>query len=253
MKRFAITIIYNGLHHLKHKGFAEFMAKNFDVWVVVEGHSKAGGSTSWCHNLKVSPTSKDGTVEFMRQFALDNPNVTFWSRGAYWRSKDEMVNSAIKLLKRKENFGYLWQVDADEHWTVEGLEEAERQLIESGKRQAAFQFNHYVGKDLIAVGDWGSGWVNRLFLWRGQRFISHEPSLMDTHNRTVAIEGVKFDHYSYYFEQDIKWKEQYYPDCEGIFDNWSLLPNKATFPQPISALFNAKNPISKSKSQIIKL
>lgn len=251
--RLAITIIYNGLHHLTHKGFSDFMTKHFDHWVIVEGHAKPGRSTSWCNDLVISPTSTDGTIGYCEALALNHKNVTFHCNGVYFKSKDVQVNLALALLKRKFNAGFLWQVDADEHWTVDQLQAAESLLSYSGFKQAAFQFNHYVGKDLLATGDWGSGWVNRLFLWRGQRFISHEPSMMELPYRTTQIKEIKFNHYSYVFKQDVEFKEKYYPGYTGITKRWESLQMCKDFPQPITALFDPSTRVGKGNSQIIKI
>lgn len=253
LPRLAITIIYNGLHHLTHRGFSDFMVKHFDHWVIVEGHSKPGRSTSWCNDLVINPVSDDGTVAYCEALAMNHKNITFHSNGTYFKSKDTQVNLALALLKKKYNAGFLWQVDADEHWSVEDLEKSESQLSFSGFKQASFQFNHYVGKNLIAQGDWGSGWVNRLFLWRGQRFITHEPSVMELPYRTTKMEGIKFNHYSYVFRQDVEFKEKYYPGYTGITKRWDSLQMCKQFPQPITALFDSGSKVGKTNSQIIKI
>jgi len=205
--RVAVTIIYNGLHHLLHRDFAQFMAENFDYWAVVDGLSQNGGSTKWCNKVEGKPHSTDGSVEFMREFAATHPNVMYKVATMPFKSKDHQVNEAVEMIRRKVKHGYLWQVDVDEKWTAEDLDKAERLLADSPMRQASFGFNHYVGQNLVAVGTWGSGYVNRLFMWRGQRFASHEPPRMDTRGRTLKIDEVRFDHYSYAFEQDVLFKD----------------------------------------------
>lgn len=229
------------------------MIKNFDHWVIVEGHAKPGRSTSWCNNIVVSPMSEDGTIKYCEQLALDHKNVTFYSNKVYFKSKDEQANLAVALMKKHYGSGFLWQVDVDEHWNIDHMKKAESMLENSRFKQGAFQFNHYVGKDLIAEGEWGSGWVNRLFAWHGQRFISHEPAMMERPYRTINIENIKFDHYSYVFRQDVEFKEKYYPGYTGITKRWDSLQLCKEFPQPITTLFGLDSKIGKSKSQIIKI
>ena len=233
--RVAITIVYNGLHHLQHKGFTEFMVQNFDYWAVVDGLSNAGGSTGWCNTLKLSPSSTDGTTEFMQDVAKKHPHVLFYSAKVPFKSKDEQVNKAVDMLRTRAKRGWLWQVDVDEHWTVETIEQAEQKLFWSSALQMAFRPRHYVGHNLLAVGRWGSSHFTRLFRWRGQKFISHEPPLMFRKDKTLESE-LSFDHYSYYFENDVAFKEKYYKGYQGLLQNWYKLQTLKEFPQPISVL-----------------
>jgi len=252
LNRVAVTIIYNGLHHLKHKGYVDFMLENFDYWAVVEGHSRNGGSTWFCKNIKTPTNSTDGTVEYMKELAAKNPKVLFYSKPNYFPSKDAQVNQAVVMLKKKLNFAFLWQIDCDEHWKIEDIEKAEDILIKSGKRQATFQFNHFVGEGLVAKGRWGDEPMPRLFLWRGQKFIRHEPPAMHPLSKQMFIEGVKFDHYSYYFAQDVKFKEQYYGESEGLYSRWEKLPD-LEYPQPITVLYPKGTYIGDSDSKIIRI
>lgn len=233
--RVAVTIIYNGLHHLQHNGFTDFMVQNFDYWAVVDGLSQAGGSTRWCNTLKLSPSSTDGTTEFMRDVASKHNHVMFFSSKVPFKSKDEQVNKAVDMIRTKVKRGWLWQVDADEQWEIETIEEAEQKLFWSPCLQMAFKFRHFVGDGLIADGRWGSGKVCRLFRWRGQKFISHEPPLMFKRDKTFESE-LSFDHYSYYFENDVAFKEKYYKGYQGLLQNWYKLQTLKEFPQPVSVL-----------------
>jgi len=128
--RIAFTIIYDGLHHLKHNDFASFMVKNFDHWIVIEGHARAGGSTSWCKNPGKPQRSTDGTHEFMMDLCEQNQNVHYYSPGVYWKSKDAQVNEAILTAKLITNSCFLWQVDCDEQFEASDLTLAENELTE---------------------------------------------------------------------------------------------------------------------------
>lgn len=261
MIRCAITIVYNGLHHLRHKQFTEFMVGTFDYWIIVEGHSRPGGSTNWCKTIKVPANSTDGTCEYIKQLAADHGNVISYSHHKYYQSKDEQFNKALVLLSTKTKSCYLWQVDVDEHWKYEDIKQAERTLWRSYLNVANFQFNHYVKKIInsegeteyiMAVGDWGGGRVNRLWKWKGQRFESHEPAVMLGQTRDVLELPQKFDHYSLTDEKDVRLKSKYYKGHEMLYPNWRKL-DTLTYPVHISALFGHNNNIGRSNSQLIKI
>lgn len=256
--RVAITIIYNGLHHLKYQGFADFMVKHFDHWIVVEGYASNGGSTSWCKQLKVPHNSDDGTIEFMKQLADRHSNVTFYSHHKPYKSKDEQFNKAIVILKTVTNKCWLWQVDADEHWNAQELALAERQLWRSPCKVASFQFNHFVKQyedySLIALGDWGSGRVNRLWKWAGQQFESHEPAVMVAQKDALEL-PYRFNHYSMVHAKDVKFKSKSYKGHEMVYMNWRKLDDldHDRLPVHISTLFGKHNPIGRSNSFIYKI
>lgn len=240
--RIAFTIIYNGIHHLNHNGFAEFMANNFDNWIVIEGLANAHGSTSWCKTLPIPSRSTDGTHQFFEGFTKQHSNVIYYSPGTPWKSKDEMVNEAVKVVRLITDKCYLWQVDCDEQWTSEQLEYAEIQLDKQPNKAGAFQFTHYLcktddGHQLVGVGQWGSGFNTRLFKWQGEKFISHEPPVIQNQG-SVAQLSPKYKHWSYYFWQDIQMKGMYYGGHEYIPTGWSFLKKGGhKYPLPLSALF----------------
>lgn len=228
------------------------MQENFDLWVVVEGHSRPGGSTSWCHSLDIPPVSDDGTVEYMSHITAGNNNVLFHSGGSYFSSKDEQFNKAIEMLRTRTNNCFLWQVDCDEHWNKDHLALSERLLNKSHSNVAITQFNQFVKQDVIAIGDWGSSWVNRLWRWRGERFLSHEPSVMVNQSKQPLQIPYKFDHYSYVFEKDVKFKSKYYSGHEMVYQNWKKL-DTLTFPCHISNLFGKNNPVGMGNSYLHKI
>jgi hypothetical protein len=118
---------------------------------------------------------------------------------------------------------FLWQVDIDEQWTVEQLEIAEKELTANNGKTGCFYCNFYVGKNLIAVGDWGEGRIEpyrRLWKWAGESFVSHEPPKLLGDNNPRLLLTPKFNHYSYYFDEDVKFKETYYGNYSGLYDRW---------------------------------
>jgi hypothetical protein len=253
--RYAFTIIYNGKHHLLHKEFAQRMVSMFDKWVIVEGFSRNGGSTAWCTSIRPPAQSTDGTIELCQQ--LQSDKVIFATSQTGWSSKDEQVNKAMELLQGSEP-GWLWQVDADEHWTFEDLEGAESMLQKDIKLAGGFQFYHYLCKDvdgrqLVGKGAWGDNIHTRLWWWQGQKFISHEPPKM------VGQDGVrllpqKYHHYAYYFEQDVIFKSKYYRGYRQVLHNWQQLRRRRfDYPIPAKTLLGSSTTIDLNNSYITTL
>jgi len=246
--RVAITILYNALHHLRHNDWADFMAANFDHWIVVEGLASNGGSTNWCKSLTLPPRSTDGTHEVMEDAAAIYDHIHYYSPGARWISKDQMVQKAIAMIPVKKC--YLWQVDADEQWTKEQLVSIENRLGKSSAKVAQCQFRHHV-KQYIAKGAWGSGWVKRVWKYtQGQQFKSHEPPTLTGEGKQILQVPEKFEHFSYTFEQDVAFKSKYYRGYEQLQEKWRSLPDREVL--TINHLFSRGNPIGRSATKLIR-
>jgi len=243
---------------LQNKGFAEFMAKNFDYWIVIEGLAGASGSTSWCRNLDIPARSNDGTHQFMYQFTHQNTNVIYHSPATKWKNKDEMVNEAIRITSLITDSCYLWQVDADEIWTRDALDMAELELDQTDLIAGAFQFDQLLcvnkqGKQLVGKGVWGSGFHTRLFKWSGQKFLSHEPPKLEGQTE-VACLSQKYEHNSYNFDRDVKFKSVYYKGHEQVYDNMQKLKEyTGEFPVPITMLFGKSKYVNPKTSFIDQL
>ena len=253
--RYAFTIIYNGKHHLLHREFAERMVSMFDKWVIVEGFSRNGGSTAWCTSIRPPSQSTDGTIELCQ--SLKSDKVIFATSQTGWSSKDEQVNKAMELLQGSEP-GWLWQVDADEHWTIEDLEGAESMLQKDIKLAGGFQFYHYLCKDvdgrqLVGKGSWGDGISTRLWWWHGQKFISHEPPIMEEQHGYKVLPQ-KYHHYSYYFEQDVEFKSRYYKGYRSVLANWRMLQKRRfDYPIPAKVLLGSGTSVDFNNSYITTL
>lgn len=249
MSRVAFTIIYNGLHHLKHKGYAEYMAKHLDCWVFVDGLAGNGGSTSWCKNLN-GCSSDDGTVEYLRELQRKYPNIILRMTDKKWHSKDHMVNTAIDMLKEKTTDAFLWQIDVDEQWTSEIMTLSEQKLLEEKGKTGVFHANYFMGKNLLAYGMWGEGVgfpYKRLWAWRGEYFLKHEPPTLLRGNGKEVLIPFKFDHYAYYFEQDVLFKSKYYGGHERIYENWRKLnTGKVRVPCDLSLFFGHRRGLFKN-------
>jgi FkbM family methyltransferase len=257
--RIAFSIIHNGLHHLKHNNQFSNILDSCDAWVVVEGASLSNGSTRWCkdfpEHLHQNGGSNDGTREFLRDLAAENEKLIYVPSDGFWNSKDDQVNRAIDEVRRLANNCFLWEIDIDEQWTSEQMDQAEKELMRHGSKAGCFRSKCFVGENLRAVGEWGearSCGYTRLWMWEGESFICHEPPVLD------GLMGVDptmlspvFRHYNYYFEKDVLFKDQWYGGHENIHERWRLLNllDKRCFPVHISNLITG--PWGNSNSAIV--
>lgn len=251
--RVAFTLLFNGLHHLLHQNQYLNILKKFDKWIVIEGACDNQGSTSWVKgsnkNFHKHSSSIDGSLEFMlslkKQFPEKIHLFTAFNRMGMWASKDEMVNEVTDFLR--ENYGqeeiFLWQIDVDEIHIWEFLNISEYALNRTDCNCMPSKFKQYVGRNLIAHGpNWGGNTMNRLWKYTGQKFISHEPAVIENQkcisNEFDYMFG-NYEHYSYYFAKDVEFKAKWYYDDMRIYKNWLKLQTlpKEAFPQPLSILF----------------
>lgn len=245
--RLGYTIAFNAKHHLEHNDYCHALAEVLDEWVIVEGLALPGGSTGWCNqppdHLHHDGHSVDGTVELLENLRTECPNVHVVTRHGAWSSKDAMVNAATDALWWYMDGGtFLWQIDADEQWDSNVMIEAENALVEEGGNTGMFLADHYIGKHLVARGEWGEGRklpYRRLWRWDGRGYSTHEPPELEGGNGVEKLLPQRFSHYAYYFDQDVQFKEQYYGGCDGLYSRWLRLQNKPEmqeWPQPLSAL-----------------
>ena len=239
--RIGFTIIFNGLHHLLHNNYAEKLVNMLDYWVIVEGAAGNTGSTKWCKEMPDkyhdNGSSIDGTIAFISGFMngrIKN-DITLFVANGIWESKDTMVNTAIEWIKENltEN-AFLWQIDIDEQWTPEAMDMAEKELIGD---TGLFLADYYVGPGFMAKDERP---YKRLWRWKGQRFASHEPPLLEGGNGTEQLLSQRFNHYAYYYEKDVRFKDDWYGGHEGIYKRWKELQEETNFPQPLSRLLPRK-------------
>jgi len=224
--RIGFTIILNGLHHLKHNDYYKTLCDNLDYWVLVEGVSLPTGSTSWCKELPDDMhknfLSNDGTTEFLDSIKSDKVRVIRPNNRA-WKNKDEQVNAAIAEIKTITDECMLWQIDVDEQWTLQQMKEAETHLTNHNGKTGCFYCNYFVGPRQMAYGQWGEGKhepYRRLWDWKGEDFETHEPPKLKGKNGPGLLLTQRFNHYAYYYPQDVKFKEKYYGGYEGLYQRW---------------------------------
>ena len=242
IRRVAFTIILNGLHHLKHNNYADFISKHFDYWVIVEGASQNKGSTSWCKEMPSkyhkNGRSIDGTVEYIKDLQKKYHNVVLVHSNGMWESKDIMVNRAIEEVQKITSSCMLWQIDIDEQWAFDQILKSEKELKDSNCKTGKFEVFQFVGHNLVIDGkDWSGEPFIRLWNWSGEKFNKHEPPTLDTLDKSIKLLSERMRHYAFYFEQDVKFKDEWYTDHEGLYENWLKLKHEKILPQHITYLF----------------
>lgn len=241
--RIALTIILNGLHHLNHNNYYKTIIDSIDHWVIVEGASDSTGSTSWCNKMPIgyhnNGYSIDGTTKFLKELAKNNKKVIYIEPVGIWKNKDVQINAGVSKIKEITDECYLWQIDIDEQWSSDQFNEAEKALDAHNAKTGCFLCDYYVGKNLIAKGQWGEGnalpW-RRLWKWSGEDFESHEPPRLKGGNGKGILIPIRFKHYAYYFKEDVQFKDKWYTGHRGVYDRWKALQKQNNFPVHISAL-----------------
>lgn len=260
MDRVAFTIIQNGLHHLKHNDYYKFILDNFSYWIVVEGASSNNGSTHWCNTFPPefhnNGKSIDGTNEFLTELSKTYKNLIHITPSGIWYSKDEQVNVGIRRLKEITNKCYLWEIDIDEQWNIDQIKYSEDALFKTNAKMGCFLCDYYVGKDLLAIGEWGEGNLlpyRRLWNWNGELFTSHEPPNLDGGNGLGVLIHTKFKHYSMFFEDDVKFKDKWYVGHNGMYERWLNLQKEENFPQSIRRLLGVDMRWARTNTTIVRI
>jgi hypothetical protein len=197
--------------------------------------------------------SVDGTREFLQELSKQESKLVYVPSDGFWHSKDVQVNRAIEEVKKITNKCFLWEFDIDEQWTIEALNQAEKEMAEENVKVGAFQSECYIGKNLKPIGEWsGEVPARRLWNWEGEFFERHEPpTLFNCDNKKQKTLTPKFKHYNYYFDKDVKFKEKWYRGHNQIHGRWKLINSfsKEKFPMPLSFLITGY--WGKTNSQIV--
>jgi len=263
MKKIAFTIVLNGIRFLPQQ--LDIIPKVFDKWYIIEGAVKSVNCTSWCKTIPPQylngvNMSSDGTYEFLNSIQNDKieiirPPIND-EKHRFWNGKVEMCNSFISHVEDS----ILMQIDMDEFWSVNTLN---NMFIECDKinRNTMMQFrcNYFVGENLITsgqncYGDMPYEW-NRLWIVKDKtRWKSHEPPVLNLNNMIVydknetSKKGWGFRHYAYAYEEQLKFKEDYY-GYRGAVDGWKRLQEETKFPVYLRNYF----PWVRDNSMVVKI
>lgn len=213
-------------------------------WHVSEGPAAPVNDTSWCKALPSGP-STDGTVEYLRHIASIDPRVTLYQRDM-WEGKVPMCNVSLDRIKEPT---LVWEIDADEIWTVAHITRLHGMLQhEHSKKRVGMQYRNaaqfycrcWMGPRVLinSINTYGN---NTGYEWRrawvaepGFGFTAHEPPIPNqemhyfSHEETLA-EGLVFDHYSYATAKQVAFKERYYGYTDAL-QHWTRLQANTVWP-----------------------
>lgn len=262
------TIVLNGEPFIRHH--IDVLRKlSFPWhWHIVEGAATLSHDTAWSTAAGGSlpddrhrqGLSVDGTSAYLDEIARAFPdNVTLHRKasGRLWEGKIEMVAEPLKHIFKD---GILWEIDADELWTVEQLEEGRRMFLSQPEKAAAYFWCHFFVGERLCIStrngyaqnpaqEWLRAWSFR----PGMKWLTHEPPvlaerLMDgtwkdvakgrvfTHAETEAA-GLVFQHFAYATEAQVSFKERYY-GYAGAVASWRKLQAESHFPVALRDYFS---------------
>ena len=159
-------------------------------WHVVEGVAALRHDTAWStatggrvtDDIHRDGRSNDGTSEYLDDLARRFPGqVTIHRKppGEFWDGKKEMVNAPLPAIDEE---CLLWQMDADELWTVDQVAEMRRLFIAQPERGAAYYWCWYfVGPGQVISTRFnyaqnpGQEWLRTWRFRPGDHWAAHEP------------------------------------------------------------------------------
>lgn len=203
------------------------------LWVAAEGAAMNTESTSWCRPQQPR-LSRDGTTAYLDSIK-SHPRVKIL-RQKSWPSKDAMVRACIEGIKEDT---ILLEADSDELWESWQLEKIVK-LFETMPKINAMHFycRYYLGPNIIATSTDGYGnrkgseWARAWRLRPYSKVISHEPARFShcefpilSRDETKAYKLV-FEHYSWYTEQQVSYKANFYGYPSAVAQWKRLQANK---------------------------
>ncbi|MBG1244661.1 FkbM family methyltransferase [Nostoc sp. NZL] len=237
-------------------------------WHIVEGVAELKHDTGW--SLKLggyindeihdNGRSNDSTTEYLDELTQKYPdNITVHRKpdGMFWDGKREMVNEPLLNINEE---CLLWQIDADELWTVEQILTARQIFIENPDKTAAFYWCWYFVGEKIIISTRNCYAQNPrqewLRTWRykpGSVWVAHEPPRLEEplpngqwrdvaavnpflHQETEK-HGLVFQHFAYVTLEQLRFKEQYYGYNNAV-SQWKALQETSKFPVLLREYFS---------------
>ncbi|MBN3949754.1 MAG: class I SAM-dependent methyltransferase [Nostoc sp. NMS7] len=237
-------------------------------WHIVEGVAELKHDTGW--SLKLggyindeihnNGRSNDSTTEYLDELAQQYPdNITVYRKpnGVFWDGKREMVNEPLVNINEE---CLLWQIDADELWTVKHILTARQMFIENPDKTAAFYWCWYFVGEKIIISTRNCYAQNPrqewLRTWRykpGSVWVAHEPPRLEEplpngqwrdvagvnpflHQETER-HGLVFQHFAYVTPEQLRFKEQYYGYSNAV-SQWKALQETTKFPVLLREYFS---------------
>lgn len=210
-------------------------------WHIIEGVASLSHDTAWSlqtggrieSGIHRDGRSNDGTSEYLDDLVRRFPaNITVYRKppGVFWDGKREMVNAPLSNIKEE---CLLWQVDADELWTMAQINTVRLRFMSEPDRTAAFYWCwFFVGHNKVISTRYNYGqnpkfeWLRTWRLRPGDFWAAHEPPTLVRpqansnsidlasvcpflHDETEEM-GAVFQHYAYATEEQVRFKESYY-------------------------------------------
>lgn len=230
MKLVVFTIAYNGMPFLPTI-FFNLQATKLDWrWIVAEGAARNTHCTSWC-NQQAPGLSQDGTTEFL-DMLKNHPRVTVL-RNEMWDGKLEMCNACLAEIKEP---CVLMQMDSDEIWRSDDIERIVRTFETELVKSALVRCRYFLGVNILATS--ANGYGNNAFewarIWRfnvGDKFERHEPPQLKqtAKGNMVRLGSPTFDHYAWWSENQVAYKEQFYAYPLALA-HWQMLQANTEWP-----------------------
>ena len=180
--------------------------------------------------------SIDDTLAALYRFKTEEDpknKVKIITREGHWPKKDELGRDRTpqsRIYAEQATGDYLWQIDIDEFYKPEDIEEIIR-LLENDRSITTISFPQitFWGDINYSADSWAlrrnkSGW-HRIFKWgKGYKYITHEPpTIFDDAGRDLKTlnwldgqimkaKGIFMYHYSILFPWQIKQKTMIYHD-----------------------------------------
>ena len=247
------TIVLNGEPFIRyHIGMFRQLRVEWH-WHIIEGVASLVHDTAWSKAAggHIAPEvhfrgrSNDGTSKYLDTLADQYPDhVTLYRKplDTFWDGKREMVNAPLEHLPKD---CLLWQVDADELWTVTAIEQVRALFLADPERTAAFYWcDYFVGERLVISTRYGYAqnpdqeWLRTWRFRPGARWVRHEPPKLVLRDGAGAEQdlarvkpflhaemerhGVTFQHFAYVTEAQVRFKETYY-GYRGALESWQVL------------------------------
>ena len=248
------TIVLNGEPFIRYH-VDVFRALPFRWhWHVVEGVASLVHDTAWsvAAGGRIDPgahdsgLSVDGTTAYLDEIAAsDSRRISIYRKpaGTFWDGKREMVSAPLPRIREE---CLLWEVDADELWTVEQIASVRRLFLDHPDRTAAHYWCHYIPAPRAVIAtrynyaanpdiDWLRTWRYR----PGDRWDAHEPPTLVRprgrlrrsvdagkqnpflHDETEDV-GAVFQHFAYATEEQVRFKQTYYGYSSAV-ERWREL------------------------------
>lgn len=233
-------------------------APMFDKLIVVEGASLAipKENGSGLRMTGGSPNSTDGTLRILDEAKPRHKNLVVIKAKEPWQGKTAQCEAALVWL-REQGVKECWlmQIDADEFWWPKHVRFLQTCLPATEYTDCDFWMRHFWPTieyhTRLEPGVWGNQppW-RRVFRWRGELWISHEPPLLDGkrvvlgRDATRAMGVIPF-HYGYVHESQFRGREVFYnlPDGALVNERNSFLSKLPDSPHGKLVRYEGPHPI----------